>query len=51
MLIFSIQGVLEHAEPEKVLPPAKMILPDMNVAIDMNQIEQVNQYIILLILP
>ncbi|KAL0898525.1 hypothetical protein Bca101_082486 [Brassica carinata] len=36
------QGVLEHAEPEEVLPPAKMILPDMNVAIDMNQMEQEN---------
>lgn len=42
VLIFSIQDVLEHAEPETVLPPVKMILPDMNVAIDMDQIEQVN---------
>ncbi|KAL0773375.1 hypothetical protein Bca101_038526 [Brassica carinata] len=39
----TIQGVLEHAEPEKVLPPAKMILPDMNVANDMNQIKQENR--------
>ncbi|KAF3559137.1 hypothetical protein F2Q69_00016029 [Brassica cretica] len=48
---FTIQGVLEHAEPEKVLPPAKMIFPDMNAANDMNQIKQVNQYTRSLILP
>ncbi|KAG2287494.1 hypothetical protein Bca52824_047098 [Brassica carinata] len=42
-LIDLVQGVLEHAEPEKVLPPAKMILPDMNVANDMNQIKQENR--------
>ncbi|XP_056864162.1 nuclear transcription factor Y subunit C-10 [Raphanus sativus] len=28
------------ATHQRVLPPVKMILPDMNVAIDMNQIEQ-----------
>lgn len=33
----------EHAEPEQVLPsPKTMILPDMNVPVDMNEIEQVN---------
>ncbi|CAA7055632.1 unnamed protein product [Microthlaspi erraticum] len=36
------QGVLEHAEPEHVLPRAEMMLPDMNVPFDMNQIEQEN---------
>ncbi|VVB09183.1 unnamed protein product [Arabis nemorensis] len=33
----------EHAEPEQVLPsPKTMILPDMNVPVDMNEIEQEN---------
>ncbi|XP_006405799.2 nuclear transcription factor Y subunit C-10 isoform X2 [Eutrema salsugineum] len=36
------QGVIEHEKPEKVLPPAEMFLPDMNIPIDMNEVEQEN---------
>ncbi|CAA7055634.1 unnamed protein product [Microthlaspi erraticum] len=36
------QGVPGHAEPEQVLPPAQIILPDLNVPIEMNQVKQEN---------